>query len=167
MNGPDPTNPHPMNGFPQVCFIKNTVRNPNIVVGNYSYYDDPEDSENFERNVLYHYPFIGDKLVIGKFCASRSSPATTETAAPCRAASSRTAASMSAGPISEAGVLMRSRPNQTASAVLITRAALASTMRSLARSDPFSLRRYRENEYPPNAHASSASSVAPASAARR
>ena len=69
MNGPDPTNPHPMDGFPQVCFIKNTVRNPNIVVGDYTYYDDPEDSENFERNVLYHYPFIGDKLIIGKFCA--------------------------------------------------------------------------------------------------
>lgn len=58
-----------MAGFPQVCFLKNTVRNPNIVVGDYSYYDDPEDSDNFERNVLYHYPFIGDKLVIGKFCA--------------------------------------------------------------------------------------------------
>ena len=68
-NGPDPSNPHPMDGFPQVCFIKNTVRNPNIVVGDYSYYDDPEDAENFERNVLYHFPFIGDKLVIGKFCA--------------------------------------------------------------------------------------------------
>lgn len=69
MNGPDPDNPHPMDGFPQVCFIKNTVNNPNIVIGDYTYYDDPEDSENFERNVLYHYPFIGDKLVIGKFCA--------------------------------------------------------------------------------------------------
>ena len=69
MNGPDPETKHPMEGFPQVCFIKNTVRNPNIVVGDYTYYDDPEDSENFERNVLYHFPFIGDKLVIGKFCA--------------------------------------------------------------------------------------------------
>jgi virginiamycin A acetyltransferase len=58
-----------MEGFPQVCFIKNTVRNPNIVIGDYTYYDDPEDSENFERNVLYHYPFIGDRLIIGKFCA--------------------------------------------------------------------------------------------------
>lgn len=58
-----------MAGFPQVCFIKNTVTNPNIVIGDYTYYDDPEDSENFERNVLYHYPFIGDRLVIGKFCA--------------------------------------------------------------------------------------------------
>lgn len=58
-----------MAGFPQVCFIRNTVKNPNVVVGDYTYYDDPDDSENFERNVLYHYPFIGDKLVIGKFCA--------------------------------------------------------------------------------------------------
>lgn len=69
MNGPDPSTKHPMDGFPQVCFIKNTVTNPNIVVGDYTYYDDPDDSEGFERNVLYHYPFIGDKLMIGKFCA--------------------------------------------------------------------------------------------------
>jgi virginiamycin A acetyltransferase len=69
MNGPAPTTTHPMAGFPQVCFIRNTVRNPNIVVGDYTYYDDPENSEEFERNVLYHYPFLGDKLIIGKFCA--------------------------------------------------------------------------------------------------
>jgi virginiamycin A acetyltransferase len=69
MFGPDPTTAHPMRGFPQVCFIKNTITNPNIVVGDYTYYDDPDDSENFERNVLYHFPFIGDKLIIGKFCA--------------------------------------------------------------------------------------------------
>ncbi|KAE9623380.1 chloramphenicol acetyltransferase [Aeromonas veronii] len=69
MHGPDPANPHPMNGFPQVCFIKNTVKGPNIEVGDYTYYDDPEDSAGFERNVLYHFPFIGDKLIIGKFCA--------------------------------------------------------------------------------------------------
>jgi virginiamycin A acetyltransferase len=69
MQYPDPKVTHPMHGFPQVCFIKNTVTNPNIIIGDYTYYDDPEDSENFERNVLYHFPFIGDKLVIGKFCA--------------------------------------------------------------------------------------------------
>ena len=70
MHGPDPANPHPMEGFPQVCFIRNTVTNPNIVVGEYTYYDDPDGAEDFEhRNVLYHYPFSGDRLVIGKFCA--------------------------------------------------------------------------------------------------
>ncbi|MFA4987520.1 MAG: Vat family streptogramin A O-acetyltransferase [Candidatus Brocadiia bacterium] len=69
MNGPDPNDKHPMAGSPRVCFIRNTVKNPNIIIGPYTYYDDPEDSENFERNVLYHYPFIGDRLTIGKFCA--------------------------------------------------------------------------------------------------
>jgi virginiamycin A acetyltransferase len=69
MHGADPTEKHPMKGFPQICFIRNTVSNPNITIGNYTYYDDPEDSENFERNVLYHFPFIGDRLIIGKFCA--------------------------------------------------------------------------------------------------
>lgn len=69
MNGPNPETLHPLEGFPRVCFIRNTVHNPNIIIGEYTYYDDPDDSENFERNVLYHYPFIGDRLVIGKFCA--------------------------------------------------------------------------------------------------
>jgi virginiamycin A acetyltransferase len=59
-----------MQGFPQVGFLKPLVKNPNIVVGEYSYYDDPEGPEHFEAKcVLYHFPFIGDKLVIGKFCA--------------------------------------------------------------------------------------------------
>ena len=69
MHGPDPRNPHPMAGFPQVCYLKNVVTNPNIVIGDYTYYDDPDGPQNFERNVLYHFPFIGDKLILGKFCA--------------------------------------------------------------------------------------------------
>ncbi len=72
MYGADPKDKHPMKGFSQICFIQNTVSNPNITVGDYTYYDDPEDSENFERNVLYHFPFIGDRLIIGKFCALAS-----------------------------------------------------------------------------------------------
>lgn len=69
MHGPDPLDPHPMKGFPQVCFIRNVVKNPNIIVGEYTYYDDPDGPGQFERNVLYHYPFIGDRLIIGRFCA--------------------------------------------------------------------------------------------------
>lgn len=69
MHGPDPRNPYPMAGFPQVCFIKNKVNNPQIEIGDYSYYDDPDGAENFERNVLYLFPFVGDRLIIGKFCA--------------------------------------------------------------------------------------------------
>lgn len=58
-----------MKGFPQVGFLKNHLSLPNIEVGDYTYYDDPDGPENFEKNVLYHFPFIGDKLKIGKFCA--------------------------------------------------------------------------------------------------
>ena len=70
MLGPSPDNPHPMKGFPQVGFLKPLIKNANIIVGEYSYYDDPEGPEHFESKcVLYHFPFVGDKLVVGKFCA--------------------------------------------------------------------------------------------------
>lgn len=69
MHGPDPSDPHPMRGFPQICYIRNIIDNPQIQVGEYSYYDDPEDSEGFARNVLYLFPFIGDRLIIGRYCA--------------------------------------------------------------------------------------------------
>ena len=69
MKGPDPKESFPIQQHKRVCFIKNIVKNPNIIIGDYTYYDDPESPENFEKNVLYHYDFIGDKLIIGKFCA--------------------------------------------------------------------------------------------------
>ena len=52
MNGPDPAHP-PDGRLQQVCYIRNTVTNPNIVIGDYTYYDDPDGAENLERNVLY------------------------------------------------------------------------------------------------------------------
>ncbi|MUJ38568.1 Vat family streptogramin A O-acetyltransferase [Aliivibrio fischeri] len=69
MFGPNPNNKEPMTGYPQVGYLKNFITNENIIVGDYTYYDDPDGPENFESNVLYHFPFIGDKLIIGKFCA--------------------------------------------------------------------------------------------------
>lgn len=42
MYGPNPQTKYPMEGFPQVCFIKNIIKNPNIVIGDFTYYDDPE-----------------------------------------------------------------------------------------------------------------------------
>src|SRR4051794_9118337 len=69
MQGPDPGTAFPMPGFPQVCFLKNVVTRPNIEIGDFTYYDDPDGVENFENNVLYHFPFVGDRLRIGKFCA--------------------------------------------------------------------------------------------------
>lgn len=68
--GPDPMHPFPIAGHKRVGFLKPLIRNPLIQVGDYSYYDDPDGPEYFEeRNVLYHFDFLGDRLVIGKFCA--------------------------------------------------------------------------------------------------
>ena len=65
---PDPDALHPMEGFPRVVFLKPLITAPNIEVGDYSYYDDPDDAEGFERNnVLYRYG--PERLVIGKYCA--------------------------------------------------------------------------------------------------
>lgn len=69
MLGPDPNNKEPLEGFPQVGYIKNFITRKNIIVGDYTYYDDPMGPEKFEENVLYHFDFVGDKLIIGKFCA--------------------------------------------------------------------------------------------------
>ncbi|MFI6996708.1 CatB-related O-acetyltransferase [Nocardia sp. NPDC050175] len=57
-----------MPGQPRVVQLRPLVTSPLIEVGEYSYYDDPDDPTAFEtRNVLYHYG--PDKLIIGKFCA--------------------------------------------------------------------------------------------------
>ena len=69
MLGPNPDAVHPNPNVPSVCYIKNTITRPTIIVGEYTYYDDPVDSEHFEEHVTHHYDFIGDKLIIGKFCA--------------------------------------------------------------------------------------------------
>ena len=67
--GPNPNVVFPNPKIPSLCFIKNVVKNPNIIVGEYTYYDDINGAENFESHVTHHYDFIGDKLIIGKFCA--------------------------------------------------------------------------------------------------
>ena len=67
--GPDPNAVFPNPSIKSVCYIKNVVTRPNIEVGEYTYYDDIDGAERFEERVTHHYPFIGDKLVIGKFCA--------------------------------------------------------------------------------------------------
>ncbi len=68
MNGPDKHLKFPLEGYEKLCFLKNIIKNPNIIVGDYTYYDDFENVENFEKNVKYHFDFTGDKLIIGKFC---------------------------------------------------------------------------------------------------
>ncbi len=68
MKGPDKDSVFPIENYDKLCFLKNIINSPNIVVGEYTYYDDFEDVHNFERNVRYHFDFTGDKLIIGKFC---------------------------------------------------------------------------------------------------
>lgn len=68
MNGPDKDLKFPLAHYDRLCFLKNVVKNPNIIIGDYTYYDDFENVENFEKNVKYLFDFIGDQLIIGKFC---------------------------------------------------------------------------------------------------
>ena len=51
--------------------MKNVITNPNIEVGDFTFYNDfVDDPKDFEKNnVLYHYPINHDKLIIGKFCS--------------------------------------------------------------------------------------------------
>lgn len=65
---PDPNAIFP-NKYGTTCFIRNVIKAPNISVGEYTYYDSEDHPELFEQtNVLFNYPFFGDKLIIGKFC---------------------------------------------------------------------------------------------------
>jgi len=66
--GPDRHKAFPLDNYNRLCFLKNVVKNPNIIVGDYTYYDDSDNVENFEKNVKYHFDFVGDKLIIGRFC---------------------------------------------------------------------------------------------------
>lgn len=55
----------------QIVYLKNVIKNPKIIVGDYTIYNDfVNDPQDFEKNnVLYQYPVNGDKLIIGKFCS--------------------------------------------------------------------------------------------------
>ena len=59
---------YPIENWYRTCFLKNIITNPQIIVGDYTYYDDAQDVYNFEKNVVYLFDFIGDRLIIGKFC---------------------------------------------------------------------------------------------------
>ena len=64
ISAPDPKRVFPMRDYEGLVNVKPTVRNPNIIVGDFTYYS----GNNFEAQVTHHYDFIGDKLIIGKFC---------------------------------------------------------------------------------------------------
>ena len=68
MDIPDKDQKFPFAHYDRMCFLKNIIKNSSIIVGDYTYYDDFENVENFEKNVKYLFDFTGDKLIIGKFC---------------------------------------------------------------------------------------------------
>jgi virginiamycin A acetyltransferase len=61
---PNPNRIHPIAGYDQEIYVKPTIQNPNIVVGDFTYIADSE----FESHVTHFYPWSRDRLVIGKFC---------------------------------------------------------------------------------------------------
>ena len=61
---PNPDTIHPINGYDKEIYIKPTISNPNIIVGDFSYIADSE----FESHITHHYEWNNDKLIIGKFC---------------------------------------------------------------------------------------------------
>ena len=71
MIGPDPNTIYPIKDYTKLVFLKNFVKATNIIVGDYTYFDDRRHGpEKFEEyNVLYKYDFSKVKLIIGKFCA--------------------------------------------------------------------------------------------------
>ena len=71
MSAPDPTRVHPLPAHPRVVFLRPLITTGKISVGEYTYYDDQDHPENFEREcVLYDYR--PERLIIGRYCALAS-----------------------------------------------------------------------------------------------
>ncbi|MFC4306865.1 Vat family streptogramin A O-acetyltransferase [Cohnella boryungensis] len=67
---PDKNKLYPNEQIRSVCYINNLPGRPNVEIGDYTYYSDNGRSpESFYDNIQHHYEFLGDKLIIGKFCA--------------------------------------------------------------------------------------------------
>ena len=62
---------YPRKGDTQTVYLNAVVKDPSIVVGDYTIYNDfISDPRQFEQNnVLYHYPINHERLIIGKFCS--------------------------------------------------------------------------------------------------
>ena len=66
---PNPNAINPIPGYDKEIYIKPTIKNKNIIVGDFSYIADSD----FESHVTHHYDWNDDKLIIGKFCQIASS----------------------------------------------------------------------------------------------
>jgi virginiamycin A acetyltransferase len=59
---------HPVAGQDRVVYLRPLVTDPRIEVGEYTYYDDPDDALGFERNAVL-YAYGPERLIIGRYCA--------------------------------------------------------------------------------------------------
>lgn len=62
---------YPRSKDKETVYLRNVITNPNIIVGDYTMYNDFVNNPcAFEKNnVLYQYPINHDRLIIGKFCS--------------------------------------------------------------------------------------------------
>ena len=63
-NKPNPNTIHPILGYDKEIYVKPTIKNPQIIVGDFTYIADSD----FESHVTHLYEWNGDRLIIGKFC---------------------------------------------------------------------------------------------------
>ena len=61
---PDPNVFHPIAGYDKEIYVRPTIKNPNIIVGDFTYIADSD----FESHISHFYPWSRDRLIIGKFC---------------------------------------------------------------------------------------------------
>ena len=61
---PNPNTIHPIAGYDKEIYVKPTITNKNIIVGDFTYIADSK----FESHVTHLYEWNDDKLIIGKFC---------------------------------------------------------------------------------------------------
>ena len=61
---PDPNTIHPIPGYDKETYVKPTIKNSQIIVGDFTYIADSD----FESHVTHLYEWNGDRLIIGKFC---------------------------------------------------------------------------------------------------
>jgi virginiamycin A acetyltransferase len=68
---PDPSVIFPKSGGDtHTAYLKNVIKHPRIIVGEYTIHHDFKDPTDFEKeNVLYLNPENSDKLIIGKYCS--------------------------------------------------------------------------------------------------
>lgn len=61
---PNPNLIFPIKNLDSITYVKPSIKNPNIIVGDFTYFAD----KDFEKHVTHLYEWNGDKLIIRKFC---------------------------------------------------------------------------------------------------